>query len=114
MAAAPRLASPTAMQNRAVAHEIAASVRSCGTGSGRGTRSARQASPFQRAATGRAPAGSEPAAWQKPVTGQDTLPSGPAGGRGTIDQRLPVHATAGVPTARREVAAAQDTPSSWL
>jgi hypothetical protein len=114
MALAPRLESPTAMQNRAVAHEIAARVRVCGTGAGPGTRSACHVRPFQRAATGPVLIGSEPAAWQRPATGQDTLSSGPAGGRGTIDQRVPVHASAGVPTARQEVAAAQDTPSSWL
>src|SRR5215468_7109038 len=114
MAVAPRLSSPTAMQNRAVAHETAARVRSCGTGVGRGIRSACQARPFQRAATGRAPAGPEPAAWQKPGTGHDTLVSGPAGGRGTTDHWVPVHASAGVPTARQEMAVAHDTPSSWL
>jgi hypothetical protein len=86
-----------------VAHETAARVRSCGTGVGRGTRSACQARPFQRAATGRAPAGPEPAAWQKPGAGHDTLVSGPAGGRGTTDHWVPVHASAGVPTARQEV-----------
>jgi len=114
MARAPRLASPTAMQNRAVAHETAARVRVCGTGAGLGTRSACHVRPFQRAAIGRARAGPEPAAWQRTATGQETLPSGPADGRGTIDQRVPVHASAGVPTARQDVAVAQDTPSNWL
>ena len=114
MALAPRLASPTAMQNRAVTHETAARVRFCGTGVGRGTRSARHVRPFQRAATGRVPAGGGPVAWQKPGRGQDTLLSGPAGGFGKIDQRVPVHASAGVPTARQDAVAAQDTSSSWL
>src|SRR6185437_2044951 len=110
MAVAPRLASPTAMQNRAVAHETAATVRLCGAGVGRGRCSTCQTWPFQRAATGRVPAGAEPAAWQKPGTGQDTLLSGPTGGRGRIDQWVPVHASVGVPTARQDVAVAQDTP----
>jgi len=57
MAVAPRLASPTAMQNRAVAHDTAARVRLCGTGAGRATRAACQARPFQRAAIGRGPGG---------------------------------------------------------
>jgi hypothetical protein len=113
MALAPRLASPTAMQNRAVTHETAARVRFCGTGVGRGTRSARHARPFQRAVTGRVPAGG-PTAWQEPGAGHDTLPIGPSGEPGTIDQRVPVHASAGVPTARQEAAVAQDTSSSRL
>jgi hypothetical protein len=31
-----------------------------------------------------------------------------------MDQWVPVHASAGVPTARQDVTVAQDTSSSWL
>ena len=57
MALAPRLASPTAMQNVAEVHETLASTRVCGTGLSRGTGSACQVRPSQRAATGRRPSG---------------------------------------------------------
>src|SRR5215472_12838178 len=114
MALAPRLASPTAIQNRAVAHETAARVRVCGTGVGLGTRSACHIRPVQRAATGPVLRRSWPVAWHRPGAGQDTLASGPAGGRGTMDQWVPVHASGGVPTARQDLAVAQDTSSSWL
>src|SRR6516225_535992 len=75
MALAPRLASPTAMQNRAVAHETAARVRVCGTGIGLGTRSACHTRPFQRAATGPVLPRAWPVAWHRPGTAQDTSSS---------------------------------------
>src|SRR5579863_1660888 len=112
MAVAPLLASPTAMQKLTVAHETAARVRFCGAGRGRGIRSGCQERPFQRAATGRFPAGGGPTAWQEPGAGQDTLPIGPSGGPGMIDHLVPVHVSARAPTARQKESVAQERPSS--
>src|SRR6266704_98128 len=72
----------------------------------------RHRDPSHRAATGRVPDGGRPTAWQEPGAGQDTLLIGPPGGPGTIDQRVPAHASARPPTARQEEAVAQETLSS--
>jgi hypothetical protein len=111
-APAPRLQSPTAMQNLAEVQQTPLRLRFCGAGLGTSSGSARQVRPSQRAATGRRPYRGGPTAWQKPGAAQDTLLIGPA--EAMTVQRVPVHASAGAPTATHTVADAQETPSRRL